>query len=202
MKIDLSHNIKVRKANREPYFTADPHFLHANIIKHCNRPFKDSAEQTRVMVENWNNVVEEKDDIFILGDLFYRGKKSDIHSILDKLNGHKTLILGNHDYKWFDDEYLKYFERVDKQLLIQVYDWDEQRYQQIFLSHYPHLSWANAFHGAWNFYGHVHGRLDDLEDCGAILDVGVDSQRYTPQPYSQLKKQINDRTSTNKGGHS
>lgn len=193
IEIPLSNKIKVRKKDREPYFIGDPHFLHGNIIGHCSRPFKDSSEQTKVIANNWNNTIGEKDDVFILGDLFYRGKASAIHHILSRLNGHKTLIMGNHDYKWIRPEFTQYFERIDKQLFIQVYDYDEDSYQDIFLSHYPCLAWPNAFHGSWALYGHVHGRLDDLEDSGPILDVGVDSHNFFPIPYSTVKILINDK---------
>ena len=81
------------------WFTADTHFGHENIIKYCNRPFKDADEMNDVLINNWNEQVVEDDTIFHLGDLcfkkFHRGK--DI--VTEELNGNIILIKGNHDKK-------------------------------------------------------------------------------------------------------
>jgi calcineurin-like phosphoesterase family protein len=50
------------------YFTADPHFHHANIIKYCGRPFKDIKEHDEMLIVNWNSVVMPDDVIYIVGD--------------------------------------------------------------------------------------------------------------------------------------
>jgi len=54
------------------YFTADHHFGHANIIRHCSRPFSSVAEMDASLLENWNSCVGQNDTVYILGDLFFR----------------------------------------------------------------------------------------------------------------------------------
>ena len=55
------------------FFTSDTHFGHSNIIKFCNRPFKNAEEMDRVLIENWNNKVPEDGLVFHLGDFGWGG---------------------------------------------------------------------------------------------------------------------------------
>ena len=104
------------------FFTADQHFNHSNIIKYCNRPFKDSEEQTEKLIEKWNSVVGNDDEVWVLGDFFFFYRLSNINptmegfeiheknvrdctKILNRLNGSKNLIKGNHDI--YDDHFYK-----------------------------------------------------------------------------------------------
>ena len=55
------------------FFTADHHFGHANIIRHCNHPFANAAEMDEVMIANWNAVVRKDDRVIHVGDFAYKG---------------------------------------------------------------------------------------------------------------------------------
>jgi len=78
------------------YFTADLHFRHDNIIRHCNRPFRSVEEMDKRLVENWNKTVKSNDEIYILGDLTMKGAEV-ANDFLRKLKGIKYLVRGNHD---------------------------------------------------------------------------------------------------------
>jgi calcineurin-like phosphoesterase family protein len=77
------------------FIISDPHFGHANIIKYCARPFKDTAEMDKAIVANWNQVVRPDDTVLCLGDVFW--VKKDAYHLSEQLNGRKQVILGNHD---------------------------------------------------------------------------------------------------------
>jgi calcineurin-like phosphoesterase family protein/2'-5' RNA ligase len=78
------------------YFIGDLHFSHSNIIDYCARPFlsSDVNEMNTVLVENWNNVIDDTNIVYFLGDL---DSKDSIGHWIRNLNGKKIFIEGNHD---------------------------------------------------------------------------------------------------------
>ena len=80
------------------FFTSDTHFYHGNIIRFCNRPFKDVEMMNETIISNWNNTVGQDGIVFHLGD-FCLGGSAEWSKILDRLNGKIYLIMGNHDLK-------------------------------------------------------------------------------------------------------
>lgn len=69
------------------YFTSDPHYGHANVIKYCSRPFASVDEMTRVLITNWNKVVTPEDIVYCLGDFSLSTRPAE--AITQKLNGIK-----------------------------------------------------------------------------------------------------------------
>lgn len=83
------------------WYTSDSHFRHENIIKYSNRPFKHADEMDECLIERWNEVVKPEDHVWHLGDVTMMrsaNQRWDLYGIIRKLNGHKRLILGNHDH--------------------------------------------------------------------------------------------------------
>ncbi len=100
------------------YFTSDTHFGHANIIKHCNRPFLPFNSIPAVdvmdwnMIARWNDVVKGNDQVYFLGDLSFYNAEKTIHLVAE-LKGKKYWITGNHDHKLIKDtELTSMFEWV------------------------------------------------------------------------------------------
>lgn len=79
------------------WLISDTHFFHDNIIQFCGRPFDNSDEMNECLIENWNRVVKPQDKVYHLGDVAMGCKDSELHTLLNSLNGKKRLILGNHD---------------------------------------------------------------------------------------------------------
>lgn len=100
--------------NRNIWVISDTHFNHENIIKFCNRPFESAKEMNEQMVEKWNSVVKPQDKVYHLGDVYMGGGfgREYTAKLLSSLNGHKRLILGNHD-NGKDQVLQKYFEKID-----------------------------------------------------------------------------------------
>lgn len=79
------------------FITSDLHLDHTNIIEYCKRPFLNSLEMNRTLVNNWNKAIRKKDTVYFLGDLVYGAKSFSTDYWLGKLNGKIIFIKGNHD---------------------------------------------------------------------------------------------------------
>jgi len=80
------------------FFTADEHFGHENIIKYCNRPFRNIGEMDSVLIENFNLTVSKNDVTIHAGDFAWKNEKE----YLKKLNGTHIFLKGSHDH-WLPD---------------------------------------------------------------------------------------------------
>jgi calcineurin-like phosphoesterase family protein len=172
------------------FFTADTHFSHAAIIRHCDRPWKDVIEHDDALVARWNAVVGKRDIVYVLGDFAMIPKHPTIprmklyRKLRFRLNGKIHLVFGNHDSMSHD-----VYDCFTK-----VYDFGAEVKidgEKITLCHYPMRSWNRSFHGSMHMFGHVHGRLEHI-DTGVSCDVGVDvpDWNYTPVNWEILKEKL------------
>lgn len=132
------------------FYISDLHFGHNNVLRFDNRPFDTVEEMNNKIIENWNSVVGNKDEVYILGDVFWKNDLAE--HILPKLKGNKHLIKGNHDK--LSDFMRKYYSSIDEYKRIK----DEGR--DVILSHYPIAHWDGQFHGSVHLYGHIHVTQD------------------------------------------
>lgn len=163
--------------NTKTWFTADTHFGHANIIHFCHRPFKNVDEMDRILIENWNKTVGPDDDIWHLGD-FAMSRLAHGH-YLEKLNGRKHFIWGNHDRS--DVKKSRHWTTSQPYSEIQLDG------VNICLFHYGMRVWNRSHHGALHFYGHSHGTLPG---DGGSLDVGVDVWNFTPVGLADIQARL------------
>lgn len=157
---------------------ADPHFGHANICKFMNkdgtklRPWDDANEMDEALVENWNRVVEEKDRIYVLGDVVINRRAL---KTLGRLKGRKKLIRGNHDIFKLSD-YTPYFDDI---LAYDVRKMANGR--KCIMSHIP-IHPDSLRGNDLNVHGHLHsGRvmIQDIPDPRYIC-VSMEHINYAP----------------------
>lgn len=171
------------------YFISDTHFNHDNIIKYCNRPFKDVKEMNEKIIENWNNIVKEDDTVYHLGDLAL-GSKEEFKDIAKRLNGNKILIRGNHD-NWSVKTYEDLGFTVLKNAPIKFEEY------KLLLSHTPRAK-TEIPEGYINIHGHIHNNiLNDLKDYPEELypkdlhfNVSSDVLDFTPISIDKILKKI------------
>jgi calcineurin-like phosphoesterase family protein len=168
---------------KEIFVISDTHFHHENILKFKRhdgtilRNFEDTWEMDEIMVKNWNTMVRPEDKVYHLGDV-YLGSQKRADNLLRRLNGHKRLILGNHD-KGRDTVLQKYFDKIEVWRVFREFD--------VTLSHMPlHKSNLKT---TYNIHGHIHYR-DSPEPW--MVNVGVERPYidYAPQPIELVLKHV------------
>lgn len=164
------------------YFISDNHWGHGNIINIANRPFNDVNEMNQYMIDQWNSVVGENDEVYYLGDLMYRmNPKHFVKYILSKLNGKKYLIPGNHDKRYMK-HYIEHFEWINE-IEYLTHSVNNETYNFV-LFHYPIISWDGMFRNHIHLHGHTHN--NSIEDkmnyniIGHILNVNCEFNDYKP----------------------
>lgn len=179
------------------WFTSDLHFSHKNILTHCPGRIEAMAKDGYIITEEmlpdevlnlhdswlinkWNSTVSKKDHIYILGDFSFRNT-DDTKKLLSKLNGKKFLIVGNHDGSCTKTDRLKdYFVEITqlKEVTFKAKNFPflEENFN-VFMCHYPMVTWPGKHAGVVQAHGHCHGRLDEFNKDSTDLryDVGLDS---------------------------
>lgn len=174
------------------YFTADFHLDHQNILKFCNRPFKDTEEMGRAIIKNVNDVVGPDDRLFHLGDV--TGGRSDCYQkwISQLVCRNLFLFPGNHDKNL--RALSKYFKLLEIPYGYYDYRDPKDKGYLVILHHHCLRVWPHAHHGAGHLYGHSHGKLSPMATAdgkGALaFDVGVDSWDYKPLSLTQVKAEF------------
>ena len=157
------------------WFTSDTHYGHGNLIAKCRPQFSSVEEMDELMIANWNERVKSSDRVYHLGDLSWYGRTK-TQAIVDRLNGQKFLIRGNHDSSKMK---LNGFQFIKEYYMLKHDD------KQVFLFHRPCRSWDSSCHGSWHLFGHAHG---NALPWGKSFDVGVDCWNMSPINWEMVKK--------------
>ena len=109
---DISGALARKYPDRKVFVISDHHFDHKNIINHTRTDLFDSKEDplkamNNYIISNHNDVVGKDDIVIILGDFSFRTGIERLKDLVSKLNGHKFLIMGNHDTIEKPDLYLR-----------------------------------------------------------------------------------------------
>lgn len=170
------------------FFTSDLHFGHENIIKYCNRPFANVDEMNNSLVDNWNSVVDDKDIVFILGDISLCCNINTLQGLVSRLKGKKYLCIGNHDDKSITKAVSKYFEDIQYQYYIDIDG------QKVVLNHYPFDGFENGgSESGIQLFGHLHTEPVDSKPYVKSfnqVDVGVDNMGFKPVEFYDIVKML------------
>jgi len=175
------------------FLVSDTHFGHAGVCRFTRpnsdeklRPWTDPAEMDEFMVKAWNERVRPNDKVYHLGDVVINRRAL---PIMNRLNGDKVLIRGNHDI-FKDEDYRKYFRELRAYHVM----------NGMILSHIPiHPESLGRF--GVNIHGHLHAnrvmvplatsgvsdRIDTRYHC-----VCVEQTDFAPILFEDVVKRIKD----------
>lgn len=92
---------------------SDPHFYHQNICVFTNydgsklRPWDDAEKMTEEMIAWYNELVDDGDRVYILGDVAFSAAK--MRDSVGRMKGRKVLVPGNHE----PQKMRRYFDLFD-----------------------------------------------------------------------------------------
>lgn len=159
------------------WFTSDLHLNHANIIRYCDRPFRNSREMDETIIKNWNDRIKDTDTVYMLGDFVFARRDHSLPAwYLRKLRGgKKILIKGNHDRR---ETFRAGWDEVHRDLSLSIDG------QPLFLNHDYVWDWEEEHPGSWHLYGHRHGRRPPKYKA---MDIGVDAFNFKPVSFEEVR---------------
>lgn len=161
------------------YFTADFHFGHRSIMEACGRKYATTAKMDTDLVKRYNEVVTDKDTVYVIGDLAMVGptQKDWLGQIVARLKGKKHLVLGNHDrlspWDYVEMGFLSVHTALEIDPLTSVF--------KTVLAHDPAI--AEAVKAQWLLCGHIHTLFKVQRNA---INVGVDVWDYKPVSKERL----------------
>jgi calcineurin-like phosphoesterase family protein len=118
------------------------------------------------LLHAWKSTVKNGDTIINLGDVSLKLGKEYLVTVLQRLPGHKILVMGNHDRKkpvrwWLDVGFNEVYPRPV------VYEGKYILSQAV----------VDIFResGFINIHGHIHNRESDISSC---INVSIEKTRY------------------------
>ena len=155
-------------------FTSDLHFGHRNLVGWTDRKLATTPdEHDDWLVSIWNRDVKPTDTVYHLGDLALFKAGDRVRALLERLNGYKYFIIGNHDEHGNHCCVLKKYVGQYSIELVKHYTSTTVGDNDVMLFHFPMGSWHKQRYGSWHLHGHSHGEY--TQSRGKMLDVGLDN---------------------------
>jgi calcineurin-like phosphoesterase family protein len=168
------------------FLASDYHFHHSNILNFTKsdgsplRVFDDVNHMNEYMLMRHNMVVSPKSKIYMLGDITM-GKNAKALGILNRMNGEKILIKGNHDLGTLST-YSAFFKDIR----------GSHQLDGMLLTHIP-IHPESLSRWKVNIHGHLHanrvmlGNQIDPRYYSVCMEQLDD---YTPISLEELKKRL------------
>ena len=177
-------------------FTSDWHLGHLSMQKGIRgKVFKTLEDHDNTILQNIFDTVKPGDNLYFLGDAFWKKSSKEVEKIMTDFKKHKINIfwaIGNHDkYSWTKYNCVQWAGEI-KDIVIEK--------QPITLCHYPMYVWKNSHYGAWNLHGHIHKEDNTYKLVknyelmkgaffrGQILNLNVEFWDYKPLTFEHIRE--------------
>ena len=168
------------------YVTSDLHFCHDRPFLFEPRGFSNIDEHDQAIVKNWNAIVTEDDDVYVLGDLMLNDNEKGLF-LIKQLRGKLHVTIGNHDTPARIALYRSCYNIVE----VNYANLLTYKGHNFYLSHYPTIV-GDVKHERrpknvlYNLYGHTHQQTNFYNDIFFIYHVGLDSHNNCPVSIDQI----------------
>lgn len=183
------------------WFISDTHFGHGNLVLNftlndtgvparvdprTNARFNSVEEHDEYLIEQWNKNVQPQDKVWHLGDVIM-GPKKDYDRTLSRLNGHKRLLLGNHD-QLKGTTLSNWFEKIEV--------WRLFKEHNFIMTHVPIYRDQFKQKVQFNVHGHTHENNVDWIDDGhnPYINISCEKTALAPIHLEDLLVIIRERT--------
>lgn len=175
------------------FLCSDWHFNHDQPFIWQARGFNSVDEMNDAIVKRHNEIVAPDDEVYILGDCCM-GKDLEANAfLLNKLNGIKYFIFGNHDSTNRIEMYNHFGTTLGYAAILKYHKW------RFYLSHYPTLC-SNTDDGKTakerviNICGHTHVSDPFADwDKGVIFHCEMDTNNCYPWNIDDIIEKIKER---------
>jgi calcineurin-like phosphoesterase family protein len=144
------------------------------------RGFETVEEHDEHAIAQWNSVVSKRDVTYVLGDVTM--EKAGSYPLLDRLNGLKHVVLGNHDRRQDVRKLLEHVESVAGMV----------NYKGVILTHCPIHPMELEYRFPKNIHGHIHDNqvmtvVNGLEEIDErYICVSCERVDYKPKDLIEL----------------
>jgi calcineurin-like phosphoesterase family protein len=164
------------------YFISDTHFDDPDILDESPRDFDDITDMNQLILQNWNNTVDESDSVLFGGDLAHSdADKQEFYRWAHRVNGIEIMLRGNHD---------PYSRSELSDATLQIEESYEFSHNGLdFYCSHKYSGIPEEFNG-WKIHGHTHQKDPFLDFEAKRINVSVDVLGYEPISLSELTTYI------------
>ena len=173
------------------YVISDLHFNHDKDFIYESRGFNSIQEHDIALVNRMNSIVQEDDELYILGDICMgmADKSIDRFKLINCRNIH--IILGNHD----SNSKIELLSSLENVVEVCAAKYLKDKKWTFYLSHFPTMTCnhdddeKSLRDHLWNLSGHTHNKNIFENFKYGVVNCSVDSLGY-PYSIDAIKKLI------------